>query len=125
MAEPKGSLRHVRWYVNEAQDQLDAALFTGSPSLAAAASGQPDWVSPLESDGYLECWNERFLERLDILEQLPEFSAFWPFKTQSGGVVKEPVHRIGMPLPASPWPATAAPFLALSWSRRRRTAASC
>jgi hypothetical protein len=89
MAEPKGSLRHVRRYVNQAQDQLDAALFTGSPSLAAAASGGPDWVSPLESDGYLECWNERFLERLGIPERLSEFSAFWPFKAQTQGVIRE------------------------------------
>ena len=64
MAEAKGSLRHVRWYVNQAPDQLDAAVFTASSSLAAAATQRPEWVSPLAGDDYLECWNERFLERL-------------------------------------------------------------
>jgi hypothetical protein len=50
----KGSKRHICWYVNEAPDILNAALFSASPSLAEAAASEPEWVSPLADDGYEE-----------------------------------------------------------------------
>jgi hypothetical protein len=84
----KGSKRHICWYVNEAAGGLNAALFSASPSLAAAAVSDPTWVSPLADEGYDELWNERFLERLDLLdEHLESFHEFWPFKPWSNGKV--------------------------------------
>src|SRR5689334_10027257 len=83
MVDAKGSLRHIRWYVNEGAGQLNAALFTGLPSLVGDAKrGRLDWVSPLSRDHYQECWNERFLERLDLERYLDDFQAFWPFSGQ-------------------------------------------
>jgi hypothetical protein len=77
----KGSKRHICWYVNDAPDRLNAALFSASPSLARAATSDPDWVSPLADDDYDEFWNERFLERLELLnDHLDSFRKFWPFK---------------------------------------------
>lgn len=79
--EAKGSKRHICWYVNEAPEYLNAALFSASASLAGAAAANPEWVSPLVRDNYEECWNERFLERLGLLgDHLKSFSDFWPFK---------------------------------------------
>jgi hypothetical protein len=80
--EAKGSKRHICWYVNEAPDYLNAALFGASPSLAAAATAEPNWVSPLARDNYEECWNERFLERLGLLDdaRVRSFKELWPFK---------------------------------------------
>ena len=75
----KGSLSHIRAYVNEDSEMLDAAIFSAAPSLVAEARGDLRWVSPLASDGHLECWNERFLERLDLLDRLQSFQEFWPF----------------------------------------------
>jgi hypothetical protein len=75
----KGSLKHIQWYVNERPDLLDAAIFSASPTLASLAQGSCEWVSPLADDKYLECWNKRFLERLDLLEWLDAFRSFWPF----------------------------------------------
>ena len=63
----KGSMRHICWYVNETPEVLNAALFSATRSLAAAAAADPTWVSPLADEDYEECWNERFLERLDLL----------------------------------------------------------
>jgi hypothetical protein len=84
----KGSKRHICWYVNEAPDQLDAALFSASPSLAGAAASEPTWVSPLADEGYEEFWNERFLERLELLDDhLEAFREFWPFKPWVNGKV--------------------------------------
>ena len=54
--------------MNDAPDILNAALFSASPSLAEAAVSEPEWVSPLADDGYEEFWNERFLQRLDLLD---------------------------------------------------------
>ena len=79
----KGSKRHVCWYVNEGRgrDILNAALFSASPSLAGAAASEPTWVSPLADEGYEEFWNERFLDRLELLAgHLEAFREFWPFK---------------------------------------------
>jgi hypothetical protein len=77
----KGSKRHICWYVNDAREYLDAALFSASPTLAAAAASDIAWVSPLAADGYEELWNERFLQRLDLLDDhLDSFQKFWPFK---------------------------------------------
>jgi hypothetical protein len=36
--------------------------------LAEAAVSEPEWVSPLADDGCEEFWNERFLQRLDLLD---------------------------------------------------------
>jgi hypothetical protein len=84
----KGSKRHVCWYVNEAPDLLNAALFSASPSLVAAASAEPKWVSPLAGDAYEEFWNERFLQRLNLLDDhLESFREFWPFKPWVNGKV--------------------------------------
>jgi hypothetical protein len=77
--EPKGSLKHVRWYVNERSAYLTDTIFTASPSLAAEAVGDLRWVSPLAAEKYLECWNARFLDKLDLLDRLEAFQAFWPF----------------------------------------------
>jgi hypothetical protein len=82
MAQARGSQRHIRWYVNEAPEHLNAALFTASPSLAARATDRPYWVSPLAAEDYLECWNERFLIKLGLEHLLPPFRAFWPFRGQ-------------------------------------------
>jgi hypothetical protein len=86
----KGSKRHICRYVNEpsARDHLNAALFSASPSLADAAASAPEWVSPLAEEGYEEYWNERFLERLDLLDDhLESFREFWPFKPWLNGKV--------------------------------------
>jgi hypothetical protein len=86
--ESKGSKRHICWYVNEAPEYLNAALFSASRSLAAAAVANPDWVSPLIDDNYEECWNERFLERLDLLDEyLGSFRNFWPFNPWVDGKI--------------------------------------
>jgi hypothetical protein len=77
----KGSKRHICWYVNHAPEHLNAALFSATTSLAEAAISAPEWVSPLANEGYEEFWNERFLQRLDLLdEHLESFREFWPFK---------------------------------------------
>ena len=80
--EAKGSKQHICRYVNEAPEYLNAALFSASVSLAGAATAVPEWVSPLARDNYEECWNERFLERLGLLDdgRLKSFQEFWPFK---------------------------------------------
>jgi hypothetical protein len=84
----KGSMRHICWYVNEASAILNAALFGSSWSLAAAAAADPTWISPLADEDYEECWNERFLERLDLLaSHLDAFHEFWPFKAWVNGKV--------------------------------------
>jgi hypothetical protein len=88
----KGSKRHICWYVNEppARDHLNAALFSASPSLVEAAAADPIWVSPLADEDYEEYWNERFLERLDLLDEyLASFSDFWPFKPWVNGKVNQ------------------------------------
>jgi hypothetical protein len=86
MSQMKGSKRHICWYVNEAPHQLNAALFSASPSLAGAAAADPTWLSPLADDDYQEYWNEPFLERLDLLEKhLESFREFWPFKPSRNG----------------------------------------
>jgi hypothetical protein len=46
----KGSKRHICWYVNEAPERLNAALFSASPSLVEAAAADPTWVSPLADE---------------------------------------------------------------------------
>lgn len=67
---------------------LTAALFSASPSLVEAASTDPTWISPLVTENYEECWNERFLERLDLLnDHLESFREFWPFKPWVDGKV--------------------------------------
>ena len=84
----KGSKRHICWYVNEAPEQLNATIFSATASLAAAAASEPEWVSPLDDEGYAEYWNELFLKRLDLLEEhLASFREFWPFKPWSNGKV--------------------------------------
>src|SRR5438445_1333983 len=84
----KGSKRHICWYVNDAPDRLNAALFSASPSLAGTATADPTWLSPLAEDAYEECWNERFLERLDLIDDhLDSFQEFWPFKPRANGKV--------------------------------------
>jgi hypothetical protein len=86
----KGSQRHICWYVNEpsARDHLNAALFSASPSLAEAAASGPEWVSPLAAENYQEFWNERFLERLGLLDDhLDSFREFWPFRPWVNGKV--------------------------------------
>jgi len=79
MAEPKGSLKHMRWYATERADHLTDAIFSASPSLASEARGSLDWLSPLPGDQPQECWNERFLERVGLVDQLAAFRDFWPF----------------------------------------------
>jgi hypothetical protein len=84
----KGSKRHICWYVNEAPALLNGTLFSASSMLAHAAAADPVWLSPLADEGYEEYWNERFLERLDLLdEHLESFRAFWPFKPWANGKV--------------------------------------
>src|SRR4051794_2530150 len=96
MIQLKGSKRHICWYVNEAREYLDAAVFTASPSLAARTVSDLEWVSPLAADGYEELWNERFLERLDLLEtHLDSFGEFWPFKPWKDNKVNREGRRAG------------------------------
>jgi hypothetical protein len=63
--------------VNVRPDLLSASVFTALPSLAEEAVGDITWVSPLGDE--LECWNLRFLQKLDLLDWEKEFRAFWPF----------------------------------------------
>jgi len=37
MSNVRGSAHHIRWYVNNDSEMLDAAIFTALPSLASAA----------------------------------------------------------------------------------------
>ena len=88
MSAMKGSKRHICWYVNDGRGVLNAALFSASRSLVEAAASDPEWVSPLADEGYEEYWNERFLERLELLdEHLESFREFWPFKPWANGKV--------------------------------------
>jgi hypothetical protein len=47
---------------------LSALSFLVLMPLAEAAVSEPEWVSPLADDGCEEFWNERFLQRLDLLD---------------------------------------------------------
>ena len=75
----KGSLKHIRCYANDGSKCLSAAVFTAAPSLTAVAEGDLLWVSPVADDEHIECWNEQFLQRLDLLAHLESFRGFWPF----------------------------------------------
>src|SRR5581483_11805902 len=76
-ASAVGSLGHIWRYVNKRPDLLSDVVMTALPSLSSVAKGELEWVSPLGAE--LECWNRRFLEKLDLLDWEEDFRSFWPF----------------------------------------------
>jgi hypothetical protein len=73
-----GSQRHIQTYVNLHPDELNAAIKTAVPELANA---RIEWVSPLESDRFVEYRDESFIGRIGYPEVVAHLGNFWP----SGG----------------------------------------
>jgi hypothetical protein len=77
----KGSLRHIRCYVNDPalRPHLDALLFTASPTLAAQATGRLAWVSPLAGEAYKEYSDAGFLRACGLgPDACASLQGFWP-----------------------------------------------
>lgn len=71
----KGSRRHIQEFVNGQQDVLNAHL-SDWPSLSAFLVAPPQWLSPLEQDGYRELRDD--LWEVADLPDPPYATGFWP-----------------------------------------------
>ncbi|NWF82859.1 MAG: hypothetical protein HXY18_03410 [Bryobacteraceae bacterium] len=73
-----GSRRQIQTYVNRRQPELDSAIRRAFPDLANA---ELEWVSPLESDRFVEYQDGDFLVAIGHPQLGSLLSSFWP----SGG----------------------------------------
>jgi len=71
----KGSRFQLQRSVNDAPQDLEAALGRAAPDLAGAVF---EWRSPLEVDAYREYRDAAFLQALDLAHLVPKLEAFWP-----------------------------------------------
>lgn len=91
----KGSLRHVRQYVNDPflRPVLDALIFTASPSLAIRARGSIKWVSPLAAAEYKEFADAAFLRECGLdANACAALGSWWP----AGGPVWDALGTVGL-----------------------------
>jgi hypothetical protein len=72
-----GSQRQIQTYVNQLPNVLNIAI-AKSLGDAFPANHNVRWVSPLESEGYREYWDSKFLRVLGLREHSDALSLFWP-----------------------------------------------
>lgn len=74
----RGSRLHLQNLVNRHTDWLNCLLLSASPSLQVFAAADPNWVSPLERDGYQEFQDTAFLQQVGRSHLKGQLAAFWP-----------------------------------------------
>ena len=82
----RGSQRWLQLAVNRCPELIDDAITRG---LNLGQSETLRWISPLESEGFLEYRDHKFLEALEITPQHRQLSEFWP----AGGPVWDGLAR--------------------------------
>jgi len=73
----KKSQLQIQIYVNKRSGELNHAIRVALPTLDAVASGI-HWVSPLESEKFVEYRDESFLRRVNFPALVPALAEFWP-----------------------------------------------
>jgi hypothetical protein len=73
----KGSQLQAQIYVNRLRGELEQAARAALPTLDEAARSLK-WVSPLESDRFVEYQDSAFLRALRLERLAPDLSRFWP-----------------------------------------------
>ena len=71
----RGSQRWLQLAVNRCPDVIDDAI---SGSMGLDQHEKIEWLSPLESEDFIEYRDQAFLERLDLGPQHRKLSDFWP-----------------------------------------------
>ncbi len=74
----KGSQLHLQDMVNSQPQQLNRLILSNSPSLHWYAATNPEWVSPLAKDDYMEYQDRRFLAAVGLHELSTKLADFWP-----------------------------------------------
>jgi hypothetical protein len=73
----RGSRLQLQIWVNRRQDELSRRLVNALPSLASV-NPRLRWVSPLESDKFVEYQDTAFLRALELESLDPQLKRFWP-----------------------------------------------
>ena len=71
----RGSQRWLQIAVNRCPDVIDQAI---SRAMGLGQDETIEWLSPLESEGFIEYRDQAFLERLGINPRHRKLSDFWP-----------------------------------------------
>ena len=71
----RGSQRWLQLAVNRCPDVIDDAI---SGSMGLDQHEKIEWLSPLESEDFIEYRDQAFLERLGITPRHKQLSDFWP-----------------------------------------------
>jgi hypothetical protein len=75
---PPETQRSEHWLRVAVNQHTDALNFKISSEFGWDAPDRIDWLSPIESDGYAEYFDEEFLDRLGISDVKVPLSDFWP-----------------------------------------------
>ena len=71
----RGSQRWLQLAVNRCPDVIDDAI---SEAMGLGQYETIEWLSPLESEDFIEYRDQAFLERLGLSPQRRKLSDFWP-----------------------------------------------
>ena len=82
----RGSQRWLQIAVNRCPDVIDDAI---SKTMGLGQDESIEWLSPLESEDFIEYRDQAFLERLEINPRHRQLSDFWP----AGGPVWDGLAR--------------------------------
>jgi hypothetical protein len=74
-----GSQLQIQIYVNRREEELSRAVLNALPSLASL-SPRVHWVSPLESEKFIEYKDAEFLRAAGLVHLSPKLKEFWPFR---------------------------------------------
>lgn len=85
-----GSQLQIQLYVNRRADELSQHVLEALPSLASLGS-DIRWVSPLESERFVEYQDRAFLRAVGLEHLASQLSGFWP----SGGPVWDALAAVG------------------------------
>lgn len=74
----KGSQLHLQDLVNGRSQELNRQILSNAPLLDRYAAADPEWVSPLAKDDYMEYQDRRFLAAVGLHDLSIKLADFWP-----------------------------------------------